>query len=287
MEKSIVILSGKGKLPLFFKHLAEQKGYRAYTVGVKTITDFKTDYRIPFLGFSEFEQLLENLDKPPVVMLGKFEPKLVVSLFDSFFQKVRLKFFGGNWKRNWEIFLHLRERSENALPGEVIKVYMDYLQEKGFSFLPSEEIKKILTPLLVEKGNLTPEVKITDSLFKEGEKFFNYAKQIADMEIGQTLVFKNGQIFAVEAADGTDNTIKRGARLSGKGFSVVKAARTHQDYRVDIPTVGMDTLKLLKRYKAKVLFLEADKVLIVEKEKFLKEASKSGIAVIGLTPRSF
>ena len=285
MEKTVVVLSGKGKLPSIFKHLAEQKGYKVYTVGVRTITDFKTDYRIPFLGFFEFEQLLEELGKPPVVMLGKFEPKLVVSLFDSLLEKLKLRLFGGNWKKNWEIFLHLRNRIQTALPGEVIKTYINYLEGKGFNFLPSEEIKTILSPLLAGKGILTPEVEIDSKLFHQGEKFFEYTKRLADMEIGQTLVFKGGQVFAVEAADGTDATIKRAAKLSGKGFSVVKAARTFQDYRIDIPTVGLDTLKLLRRYGAKALFLESEKVLIVEKERFLKEASKSGIAVIGLTPR--
>jgi len=284
MEKTVVVLSGKGKLPSIFKHLAEQKGYKVYTVGVRTITDFKTDYRIPFLGFFEFEQLLEELGKPPVVMLGKFEPKLVVSLFDSLLEKLKLRLFGGNWKKNWEIFLHLRKQIQTALPGEVIKTYINYLEGKGFNFLPSEEIKTILSPLLAGKGILTSEVEIDSKLFHQGKKFFEYTKRLADMEIGQTLVFKGGQVFAVEAADGTDATIKRAAKLSGKGFSVVKAARSYQDYRIDIPTVGLDTLKILKRYKAKALFLESEKVLIVEKERFLKEASKSGIAVIGLTP---
>ena len=285
MEKTVVVLSGKGKLPSIFKHLAEQKGYKVYTVGVRTITDFKTDYRIPFLGFFEFEQLLEELGKPPVVMLGKFEPKLVVSFFDSLLEKLKLRLFGGNWKKNWEIFLHLRNRIQTALPGEVIKTYINYLESKGFKCLPSEEIKIILSPLLAGKGILTPEVEVYSEIFHQGEKFFKYTKRLADMEIGQTLVFKGGQVFAVEAADGTDATIKRAAKLSGKGFSVVKAARSYQDYRIDIPTVGLDTLKILKRYKAKALFLESEKVLIVEKERFLKEASKSGIAVIGLTPR--
>ena len=285
MEKTVVVLSGKGKLPSIFKHLAEQKGYKVYTVGVRTITDFKTDYRIPFLGFFEFEQLLEELGKPPVVMLGKFEPKLVVSLFDSLLEKLKLRLFGGNWKKNWEIFLHLRGQMQTALPGEVIKTYINYLEGKGFNFLPSEEIKTILSPLLAGKGILTPEVEINPDLLAQGKKFFEYTKRLADMEIGQTLVFKGGQVFAVEAADGTDAAIKRAAKLSGKGFSVVKAARTFQDYRIDIPTVGLDTLKLLRRYGAKALFLESEKVLIVEKERFLKEASKSGIAVIGLTPR--
>jgi DUF1009 family protein len=85
--------------------------------------------------------------------------------------------------------------------------------------------------------------------------------------------------------EGTDKTVERAFKLVGKGISVVKVARTHQDFRIDVPAVGLNTLRLLKKAKARALFLEADKVFIVEKEKFLKEAQRAGIAVIGLAPR--
>lgn len=283
MEKEILLLSGKGKLPLLFKELSQREGYRTYTVGVKTITDFKTDYTIPFLGFTEFEQLLREFKNPHIVMLGKFEPSLTVALLDSLWQKLRLKIFGGsNWERNWKIFLSLRGRVKTTLPGEVVKVFIDYLEERDFKFLPSEEIRRILNPLFAEKGNLTPRLEIEEPLFREGKRFLEYAKRLADMEIGQTVVFKGGHIFAVEAAEGTDNTIKRGAKLAGRGFSVAKAGRKTQDYRIDIPAVGLETLKLLKRYGARTLFLEAGKVLIVQKGEFLKEATRSNIAVVAL-----
>ena len=283
MEKTLIILSGRGKLPLIFKQLAEEKGYKAYTVGVKTITDFKTDFKIPFLGFTEFEELLKDFPNAQIVMLGKFNPNLPVALFDSFLNRLRLKIFGGNYKRNWEIFLGLRRRLNTVLPGEVIKIFIEYLEGKGFSFFPSEEIKRIAKPLLVEEGILTG--RVDKQTLIEGKKFLKYAKRLADMEIGQTLVFKRGQIYAVETVEGTDKTIERGAKLAGKGFSVAKAARTNQDYRIDVPAVGLETLKIVKKFGGKSIFLEAQNVFIVEKEKFLKEAERSGIAVIGLTPR--
>ena len=283
MGKKVLILSGKGKLPLLFKELSFKYGYQPITVGVKTITDFETDYTVPFMGFVEFEQLVENLGNPPIVLLGKFDPRLSTALFDSLLQQIRFRLFGGNYKRNWEILNTLRSSLKNTLPGEVIKGFIDYYESKGFRFLSSEEIKKVLSPLLAEEGLLTPSVKMEKELLKEGRHFLSYTQRLADMEIGQALVFKNGNVFAVEAVEGTDEAIKRGAKLAGKGFSVAKAARSKQDFRIDIPAVGMQTLKLLKKFGAKALFLESGKVLILEKEKFLKEADREGIAVIGLT----
>ena len=285
MEKKLLILSGRGKLPLLFKELACRKGYEAFTVGVKTVTDFRTDFKVPFLGFAEFEKLVEDLGNPYIVLLGKFDPKLSVALFDSLLQKVRFKIFGGNYERNRETLELIRSRLKNTLPGEVVKAFIRHYEESGFKFLPSEEIRKIAQPLLAEEGLLTPNVRLEEEILEQGKLFMNYAKRLADMEIGQTLIFKDGQVFAVEGAEGTDRTIERGGKLAGKGFCVVKASRSNQDFRIDVPAVGGHTLKPLKKRKAKAIFLESGRVFIVEKERFLKEAEKAGIAVIGLAPR--
>ena len=285
MEKRLLILSGRGKLPLLFKNLARSKGYEAYTVGVKTITDIKTDFTVPFLGFTELEELLLELNKPQLVMLGKFNPKIPLAVAGSLWERLKLLLVGGNRRRNFEIFQNLKERVELFSPQRVAEVFIRYMEERGFSFLPSEEIRDIALPLWATEGNLTPGVELKPNELLEGRRFFDYAKRLADMDIGQTLVFKGGHIAAVESLEGTDKTVERAFKLVGKGISVVKVARTHQDFRIDVPAVGLNTLRLLRKAKARALFLEADKVFIVEKEKFLKEAQRAGIAVIGLAPR--
>ena len=281
--KKVVILSGKGELPLLFKDLAQKKGYEVYTVGVKSITDFKTDFTVPFLGFVEFENLLKELDYPYITMLGKFEPSLLLSAGQGILFIFR-RFFDKNLKRNLEIFQTLREKIKIFTPKKVIETYITYMEEKGFKFLPSEEIKRITQPLLAEEGILTRGINPDKKTLQEGKVFFEYAKRIADMDIGQTLIFKEGHVIAVEGLEGTDRTIKRACKLVGEGFSVIKVGRTNQDFRIDVPTVGMETLNLLARCKVKALFLEAGNVFIVRKEEFLKRATEKGIAVIGLTP---
>jgi DUF1009 family protein len=286
MGKEIVLLCGSGYLPLEFKKLALEKGYKVTTVGVKGITNFRTDFQIPFLGFIEFENLLRNLNNPAIVMLGKFNPRLPFLVYSSFIFYLKRNFFkflgNPNMEKNFKVFETLKRQAKNGQPQELIKTFIQYMEGKGFKFLPSEEIKNISQALLVEEGILTPKVDIDKNLLQEGLSFFFYAKKIADMDIGQTLVIKNSTVVAVEGLEGTNKTIERAYKLVGKGFSVIKVARTEQDFRIDVPTVGLETLKLLKRFGVKALFLEAGKVYISQKRKFLEEAQKANIAVIGL-----
>jgi DUF1009 family protein len=283
MEKRLVILSGKGELPHIFKKLSKEKGYEAFTVGVRGITDRKTDFVVPFLGFKQFEELLLKLERPQIVMLGKFDQKLSVVLYNSLLQKLKSFFFTEQFEENYGIYKVIKEKAKNKQPKELVVSFIRYMEDKGFSFLPSHAIQEIAQPLLAGEGVLAGEIE--EKEIEDLKGIFKIAKQIADWDIGQTITVKDGTIVAVEAVEGTNETIKRTCKLVGKGFSVIKVARTVQDFRIDVPTVGMETLKLLKKCRVKNLILEAGKVFIVPKVEFLKEAKKAGIKVIGLAPR--
>jgi len=88
--------------------------------------------------------------------------------------------------------------------------------------------------------------------------------------------------MAVEAIEGTDEAVKRGGNLAKKDAVVVKVSKPQQDLRFDVPVVGMDTLRSMKEVSAKVLALEAEKCIIVDKEKFINEADKEGMVVVGV-----
>jgi DUF1009 family protein len=283
MEKRLVILSGKGELPHIFKKLSKEKGYEAFTVGVRGITDRKTDFVVPFLGFKQFEELLLKLERPQIVMLGKFDQKLSVVLYNSLLQKLKSFFFTEQFEENYGIYKVIKEKAKNKQPKELVVSFIRYMEDKGFSFLPSHAIQEIAQPLLAGEGVLAGEIE--EKEIEDLKGIFKIAKQIADWDIGQTITVKDGTIVAVEAVEGTNETIRRTCKLVGKGFSVIKVARTVQDFRIDVPTVGMETLKLLKKCRVKNLILEAGKVFIVPKVEFLKEAKKAGIKVIGLVPR--
>ena len=101
------------------------------------------------------------------------------------------------------------------------------------------------------------------------------------MDIGQTVVVKNQAVMAVEAIEGTDEAIKRGGKLSDKGAVVVKVSKPNQDMRFDVPVVGLTTLESMIEAGARVLAVEAEKCLILNKDKMIEESKKAGISIVG------
>ena len=104
------------------------------------------------------------------------------------------------------------------------------------------------------------------------------AKITSGLEIGQTVVVKEGTVLAVEGFEGTDETILRAGRLGGPGAVVVKVAKLGHDMRFDIPIVGMRTFKMLKKAKISCLAVEAKRTILLEREKLAAEADRLGIA---------
>ncbi len=107
------------------------------------------------------------------------------------------------------------------------------------------------------------------------------ARTVAALDAGQTVVLKRGVILAVEAAEGTDAAIRRGAGLAA-GSVVVKAARPDQDPRFDLPTIGAQTVALLRDVGATVLAVEAGKTLLLDRHEAVAVADQSGIALVGV-----
>ena len=109
------------------------------------------------------------------------------------------------------------------------------------------------------------------------------AKQIAQLDIGQTVVVADRACVAVEAMEGTDATIERAASLSnGRRLGVVKVSKPNQDMRFDVPVVGVKTIEVMARSNARVLAIDAGATLLFERDQLLQRAAEAGIAVIGM-----
>jgi DUF1009 family protein len=103
---------------------------------------------------------------------------------------------------------------------------------------------------------------------------------MARFDIGQTVCVKEKTVLAVEAAEGTDEAIKRAGPLSGGGMVAVKVARPDQDMRFDVPLVGLDTVKALIAAKARVLAIEEKRTLFMEREESIKAAEEAGMSIV-------
>ena len=134
--------------------------------------------------------------------------------------------------------------------------------------------------MLMPEGVLTKN-KPSDDERKDIEFGWKIAKEIGRLDIGQTVVVKNRAVMAVEAIEGTDEAIKRGGKLAGKGAVVVKVSKPNQDMRFDVPAVGLQTLSAMQEVNARVLCVEAKKSLILNKDKLLEEARIAGISIVG------
>jgi DUF1009 family protein len=112
------------------------------------------------------------------------------------------------------------------------------------------------------------------------------ARTTSGLDIGQTVVIKQGTILAVEAFEGTDETIARAGRLAGPGIVVVKVAKQGHDMRFDIPVVGLHTMKLLAKTKAAALAVEAGRAILLEREAVIAAANRLNVSVVAMEATS-
>jgi hypothetical protein len=108
------------------------------------------------------------------------------------------------------------------------------------------------------------------------------ARDIGGLDIGQTLVVKDGMILAVEAFEGTNQAVLRGGKLGGKGAVVIKVAKEGHDMRFDIPVVGEATVSVLRKAGVSAIAYQAGRLVMLELPKVIASADKLGIAIIGL-----
>lgn len=167
--------------------------------------------------------------------------------------------------------LSLLKQATKLNDDAIMLMIVDELEKIGITILDQTIFIK---DLIVSKGNFTA-LQPNETQMESIEYGFKIAKEIGKIDIGQSVVVKDKMIIAVEAIEGTDKCIIRGCKLARKKNAiVVKVAKPEQDMRFDIPTVGLRTLKIMKKYGANVLALEADKTIIVEQEKMIDYANR-------------
>lgn len=164
--------------------------------------------------------------------------------------------------------------SETALASAVLET----LTGLGIEVLDQ---RLFLSSLLVPSGPVTVRIP-SEAEWKEIALGLRLARGCAAFGIGQTVVVARGATVAVEAIEGTSETIRRGCRLAGPGTVVVKAVAPRHDYRFDVPTVGLETLTTMAEGKARILAMEGGKVLLLEREAVLQLADREGIAIVSV-----
>src|SRR6201988_4242224 len=141
-----------------------------------------------------------------------------------------------------------------------------------------------LKPLLPEAGVLTRRAPSAQEA-ADMEYGLGIARHIAAKDIGQTVVVSDSACVAVEAMEGTDETIARAARFAnGRPLVVVKVSKHRQDMRFDVPVVGLPTVESMKLAGATALAIDANRTLLFDRAKLVELADASGIAIQAFPP---
>ena len=161
---------------------------------------------------------------------------------------------------------------------EVMLLIVKEFENHGISVLDQTIfIKNLMIP-----AGVLGKYKPTKEQMEDVNYGYWLAKEMGKVDVGQSVIIKDKMAMAVEAIEGTDVCIKRGAKLAKKGAVVVKVAKPKQDKRFDIPAVGLRTLKTMKRYKANLLAVEANETIIVNQEEVIKYADEHKIVLMAV-----
>ncbi len=264
------LIAGRGRLPLTIAIAARRRGLGVAAVAFHGDTDpglaAHVD-RITWIHLGELGALLGALrgaGARDVVMAGKI---LKTSLYGDL-ASLRPD------SRAIALFAGLRDRSDDAILGAIA----DVLASEGLVLRPQAE----LVPELLAGSGRIGGVVASEAQRRDAAFGWRIAKALGEVDVGQTVVVRDRAVMALEAIEGTDAAILRGASLGGPGVTVVKVAKPRQDARFDLPAIGPDTVGVLVKAKAAALAVEAGRTLVVDREPMIELADSHGIALFGI-----
>jgi len=265
--ESLGLIAGNRSLPLEFARQARAAGVeRLVAVAFENETDpalAPLVDEIVWLKVGQLSKMIAAFVDRGVrkcVMVGQIAPK---NLFDF---RPDLRAMG--------LWLRLPEKNAHTIFGAIA----EELKKDGVELI---DATPWLKPLMPGAGfQLGPVLSVAQ---RADVRFgLRVAKEVSRLEIGQTVVVKNGAVLAVEGFEGTDKCLVRGGELAGKdgGAVAVKVAKANHDMRFDIPCMGASTLEVCAAAKISVLALEADRTLLLERKACEVLAQKNRISLV-------
>lgn len=270
-DERIGLIAGNGRFPIIFADNVRRLGFTVSAIAHvgETLPELEAHVdRIHWLKVGQFSKALSALKADGIrqaVMLGGIDKSHV-------FTALRPDL------RALAIFSRLKHWKDDA----ILRAVAGELEREGIQI---RESTFGLEGILAEEGNLTSR-KPTKKEWEDIQFGWETLQTLGTLDIGQCVVVKNRVIVAVEAVEGTDETITRGGTLGGKGAVVVKRPKPHQDLRFDLPAVGPITIQSMVSIKASVLVVEAGRTVVLDREDMLAKAHAGGIAIVGLAPTS-
>jgi len=163
----------------------------------------------------------------------------------------------------------------------LLRVLADELAEEGIELIDSTRyISESMADAGVMSRRRPTEAQLADIRFGTP-----ICREMGGLDIGQAIAVRDREVIAVEAIEGTDAMIERaGSLCRSGGWTLIKLAKPQQDLRLDVPTVGPRTVEMMQAARGAVLALESGKVILADRPKFLEDANKAGLIVVGVDP---
>ena len=275
-SEKLGLIAGNGKFPFLVLDAARAQGFDVVVAAIKEETFPEIEARgaaaVHWLSLGELSKLIETFQREGVrraVMAGQVKHRQI-------FSSIR-----PDW-RLAKLLLSLTTRNTDSLLGAVAKV----LADEGITL---ENSTWLLEPLLVKAGVVTRRGP-TEQERKNIEYGRRVARQVAQHDIGQTVVIAESACVAVEAMEGTDATIERAGQIMrslrgdastlSRDLTVVKIAKPDQDMRFDVPVIGVKTIEVMRAAGATCLAVDAGRCLLLDGEKVIEAADAAGVAMV-------
>ncbi len=266
-QKKIGMIAGEGDFPFLVAQGIRDAGGRVYIVAIKGHTREEIGIfadKIEWIHLGQLGRLINFFKQSgveEVVFAGAINKPKAFDIRPDF-KAARLLF-------------RLKSRNDNAL----LEAVINEIQAEGLRVVsPLIFVPSLQTPegVLTKRGPSGKEIK--DILFG-----WPIAQRLGEMDIGQTIVVKEKMVVAVEALEGTNETIRRAGHLVKKGCVVIKVFKPGQSELVDQPSVGPKTIEVMKEARCSCLAIEAGKSLFFDRDRAIEMANSSDIAVVGVT----
>ena len=271
----IGLLSGKGQFPIEFARAATHEGYDVYCIGVEGLApdelhEHCVDFtRSPLAKIGRAIRYFRRNRVERVVMAGKIEKRVL-------FEPWRIVRLMPDWRT---IHMWMRYAAENRKDDTLLLAVIREFERDNIKF---ESALDYAPELLVNHGFLTHR-RPTPAQWRDIRFGWEMAKEMGRLDIGQTVVVNDLAVIAIEAIEGTDECIKRAGTLCRRGgMTIVKVAKPQQDMRFDVPTIGIDTIQTMRESGARVLAVEADQTILLNRDEVIALADKIGLALVSL-----
>jgi len=266
------LIAGNGDFPFLVLEGARSRGIEMAVIAIREEASPALEReakRLHWISLGELSRGIELLHREGVkhaVMAGQVK-------HNKIFSSIR-----PDW-RLAKLLLSLPSKNTDSLIGAIARV----LQDEGIELIDST---RFLGPLLPQEGVLTqrsPDQTETADI-EYGRKI---ARQIAGLDLGQTVVVRDRACVAIEAMEGTDETIERAARITGgHRLVVVKVSKPRQDMRFDVPVVGPKTIEVMRQSNATALAIDAGRTLLFDRDVLIHAADAAGIAIEAFSPET-